>query len=104
MAKSKATKSRKKSNPIVVQPGMTVGNIAAEADDAFLFDCFVKTHQFHELHDLSSPKMIAVGRTGSGKTAILRYIDNADNKATLIDLSDNFMRYVSNSDILRFLH
>ena len=89
---------------MIIRPGMTIGRMAAEADSDFLFECFVETNYYEKLQDIHTPEMIAVGRTGSGKTAILRIIEERHDFCRSLDPFENAMRYVSNSDILRFLH
>jgi Cdc6-like AAA superfamily ATPase len=52
------------------------------------------------------PSAIALlaGRTGSGKTAILKYIRQTAEHTVEIDPIEMSMSYVSNSDALNFLH
>ena len=52
---------------------------------------------------MTSPAMIIAGRTGEGKTAILRHIDTEVEHSLFLDPSEMSMNYVSNSDALRFL-
>lgn len=94
-----------KSNPVVIQPGTTIGNISAEADDEFLFDCFVDHPALDEVRETTSSKMFVSARTGAGKTAIIRMIQRQypSHSSSLIDLPDLSMDYVANSDIIRFL-
>jgi hypothetical protein len=47
--------------------------------------------------------MVIEGRTGSGKTAILRYIAATATNSVTIDPTEMAMSYVTNSDVLRFL-
>lgn len=75
----------------------------AENDDEFLFDCFVNYPPVEECFRMTSPKMIVAGRTGEGKTAILRHIEREAEHSVFIDPSEMSMSYVSNSDTLRFL-
>lgn len=90
-------------NPIVVRPGMTIGSISAESDDEYLFECFVDHPAVTSCQSIKSPGMIVAGRTGSGKTAIIRYIDENAEHATVIEPEAMSLSYVSNSDILRFV-
>jgi hypothetical protein len=48
--------------------------------------------------------MVIDGRTGSGKTAILKFIHSKVEHSVEIDPSEMAMSYVSNSDALNFLH
>lgn len=92
------------SNPIVLRKGMTVGSANAESDDEFLFQCFVNHSAVDECIRIQSPGMIISGRTGAGKTAILRHVNSAYQDTVVeIDPSEMSMNYVSNSDALRFV-
>lgn len=78
-----------------------IGAASAEDDEAFLNDCFVDSGEIEYLTSPRSTKQIVIGRTGSGKSAILWKIQD-DNKQTAITLCpDNLaLTYVSNSDIV----
>jgi len=91
-------------NPIVIRPDTTIGNISAEADDEFLFECFVDHPSLGVARDTHNSKMFVSARTGAGKTAILRMISHQNNEnSSTIDLPGLSMDYVANSDIIRFL-
>jgi hypothetical protein len=66
-------KASKRTNPIILQAGMSIGNNAAEFDDDFLLPCFVHYPPVDLCMKVSSRGMVVDGRTGSGKTAILKY-------------------------------
>ncbi|WP_421522115.1 P-loop ATPase, Sll1717 family [Ochrobactrum quorumnocens] len=93
-----------KSNPIIIRPDTSIGNISAESDDEFLFECFVDHPSYEVANNINNSKMFISARTGGGKTAILRkiYHDNGERSST-IDLTGLSMDYVANSDIIRFL-
>jgi hypothetical protein len=93
-----------KSNPVVIRPDTTIGNISAEADDEFLFECFVDHPALQVAGDTNNSRMFLSARTGAGKTAIIRMLSrqNAERSST-IDLPGLSMDYVANSDIIRFL-
>lgn len=93
----------KKVNPIVLRRGVGIGTGNAESDDEFLFDCFVEYPPVESALRLQSPTMILSGRTGSGKTAILRHLEAVTEHHVSIDPFEMSMGYVSNSDALRFL-
>lgn len=97
------SKATKKFNPVILRRGMTVGSNSAEYDDDFLFDCFVHYPPVDECLRIQSSTMIVSGRTGAGKTAILRYIHNSEEHSVEIDPTEMSMSYVSNSDALQFL-
>lgn len=96
-------KPPKKINPVVLRRGMTIGSANAETDDEYLFSCFIHYGAVDECARLQSPSMIVAGRTGDGKTAILRYIKQNQENSIEIDPSEMAMNYVANSDVLRFV-
>ncbi len=59
---------------IIFKRSMNVGTISAESDKEFLEQCFIETPEYEDLCDFNSKKMIILGRTGSGKTALLNKI------------------------------
>lgn len=66
----------KNKSDIIFKRNMNIGVISAEHDSAFLQTCFIKTPEYEELCDFDNRKMILLGRTGSGKTALLNEIQN----------------------------
>jgi hypothetical protein len=73
-------------------------------DIEFLLPCFVRYPPVEVCLDLGSRGTVIDGRTGSGKTAILKYILSTVEHASEIDPFDMSMSYVSNSDVLSFLY
>ncbi len=96
-------KHSKRTNPIVLKAGMSIGANAAESDDEFLLPCFIHYPPVEQCFSVHSRGMVIDGRTGSGKTAILKYIESQTPQTTTIDPFDMAMSYVSNSDVLNFL-
>jgi hypothetical protein len=77
---------------------------AADAeDDKYLMDCFIDTGDLETLLDCRGPHSIIVGRTGSGKTALLKMLENKAQKVILIPPESLSLSYISNSTILRFI-
>lgn len=91
------------SNPVILRSGTAIGNVSAEADDEFLFDCFVEHPAVDVCSNIRSPGMVLAGRTGSGKTAVLRHIERTAEHSVQIDPTEMSLSYVSNSDTLRFV-
>lgn len=89
-------------NPITFRQGQNIGEPAAEDDDEFLFDTFVENFAFQTLIDVSSPRFLLLGRTGTGKTAILREIERRFDNVIRIDPQELSLQYISNSDIINF--
>jgi hypothetical protein len=97
-------KTSKRTNPIVLKAGMTIGANAAEMDEEFLLPCFIQYPSVDQCLDLNSRGTVIDGRTGSGKTAILKYIASTTDNVAEIDPFEMSMSYVSNSDVLTFLY
>jgi len=96
-------KPGKRTNSVILRAGMSIGTNAAEFDDDFLLPCFVHYPPVEMCVNVQSRGMVLDGRTGSGKTAILKYIVSKKPHVVEIDPSDMSMSYVSNSDALNFL-
>ena len=77
---------------------------AADADDdVYLQECFVDTGDMETLLDCRNPKSIVVGRTGAGKTALLKVVENGTQRAILIPPESLSLSYISNSTVLKFV-
>lgn len=83
------------------RPGIEIGSLSAE-DDKFLFDAFVNKIEYQRLEDVGDPKSIILGRTGSGKSAILRQIENSVDHVTRINPEELSLQFISNSTILTY--
>ena len=79
-----------------------IGSADAESDEDFLRDCFVDTGDLETLRNLRSAPRIIVGRTGSGKSALIRTL--ADQEENVIELrpEDLSLSFLANSSVLRF--
>lgn len=86
-----------------IPSGLSLGMNSAEADDEYLLHCFIKTPAYDDLTNFDSSRMIALGRTGAGKTAILHGIQANFNNIAEIDPINISMEYISNSTILEYL-
>jgi hypothetical protein len=90
-------------NPIIFNSSSRIGKISAEADEEFLFECFVDIAALAELKEVGSPKMLLLGSTGSGKTAIIRKIEKEYDRSNFIQLDEMALDYLGNSDVIQFL-
>jgi hypothetical protein len=79
----------------------SIGSAAAEEDEQFLSTCFVDTGDLTTLVDCRDPKRIILGRTGSGKTALLNRLSE-EKDAILISPESLAFNYLTNSNILQF--
>jgi hypothetical protein len=87
---------------VVFRPGMSVGAMSAEDDEAFLRDCLVETSDISQISDAKTSKCVALGRTGVGKSALLWKLENSERNVRRINPESLSLNYISNSDILRF--
>ncbi len=79
-----------------------IGAAGAE-DDEFLSKCFVDTGYLSLLEDLKDHRQIVLGRTGSGKSALLlMFAENKKDHVITISPEELALTYVSNSTILSF--
>lgn len=81
-----------------------IGTADAETDDKYLFDCFVDTGDLGVLRDTKNPKRIILGRTGAGKSALIRQLKDAEEHVIEIKPEDLSLNYIANSDILMYLN
>jgi hypothetical protein len=96
-------KIKERANPTLLQDGMEIGTGSAETDDEFLFECFIRYPPVETCLEINNHGMVLVGRTGAGKTAILRYIKSQADHSVSIDPAEIAMSYIYNSDCLTFL-
>lgn len=69
---------------------------------ASYFDCFVDQGDLDLLKDPSSPQRLVIGRTGSGKTALLRMVEAECQNVIRLAPEDLSLGYLSNSGVIRF--
>ena len=80
-----------------------IGDVDAEFDP-FLEDCFVDTGDYSNLKDLKHNKIIILGRTGQGKSALLvRLESEMPDRVIRIEPSSLALSYITNSQILNYL-
>jgi hypothetical protein len=80
-----------------------IGAASAEDDADFLRTCFVNTGEIDQLKDMDDNRILILGRTGSGKSALLhRLTDELSHKAITLSPEELALTYVSNSNILNF--
>lgn len=91
-------------NPIVIQKGLRLGELDAEADTDLLGACFVDNGQLSDLLNLNSPQSVVLGRTGSGKSAMLFQIQAQSEKSALLDPNDISISFLEHSNIIQFFN
>lgn len=81
-----------------------IGALDAQQDGIFLPHCFVDIGDLNVLRDCQDPRRVIVGRTGSGKTALVRQIVDTAQRVSVLQPEQLALNYISNSTILRFVH
>jgi hypothetical protein len=79
-----------------------IGEAAAEMDDEFLFQSFHDVGDYAVLKNTRAPARIVVGRTGSGKTALLRMLKREQENVIEIDPENLSLNYLSNNEVIKF--
>ena len=79
---------------------MDIGSIDAETDEKYLNQAFVDLGWLDRIRDTTDPKCILVGRTGTGKTALLLRLESVSQRVIRIRPEALSLQYLSNSTIL----
>lgn len=80
-----------------------IGAADAEDDKVFLENCFVDKGDLEILRNCSDPRTVVLGRTGTGKTALLLKLAELEERTINIKPESLSLSYVSNSTIITFL-
>src|ERR1039458_8757804 len=97
------TKKRGAKETFRFKPGFSFGGIAAETD-ALLESCFIPTGCYESINDMHSPRSAIIGRSGTGKTAILEQLDR-ENPGNIIRIDPEALafQFLGKSDMIRAL-
>jgi len=80
----------------------SIGAPDAESDDEFLHDCFVDVGDLQALRDCTNLKRIVVGRTGAGKSALLKRLQGQADNVISLSPTDLSLNYLANSEVIAF--
>jgi hypothetical protein len=80
-----------------------IGTEGAEEDDDYLFNCFLDTGDLAILRDTRDPRRIILGRTGAGKTALIRLLVQQESHVICIEPHELALQYLAGSTIIRHL-
>lgn len=95
--------SRSLPAPFRFKSTYSIGAVAAEDDTDFLNSCFVDTGALSPLEDVADRRLIVLGRTGAGKSALLARLEHRNPGRTIrISPEHLALTFVSNSTILTF--
>lgn len=91
------------SNKIQIKKNTGIGESCAEDDERYLQSCFIEKHEIENVLSFENNSSIILGRTGTGKTAIINQIKNDSQYYTrALDPEALFFQYVSNSKTFDF--
>ena len=80
-----------------------IGSPDAETDE-YVLNAFINIDNLDEILDSKNQKSILLGRTGSGKSAIIKYIKSTQENVCSIEPEAMSLRFLSNSTILRYFN
>ena len=86
----------------VFRSNQIIGAAAAEMDDHFLSLCFINTGDIDIIRNLDDPRFILIGRTGAGKSALIRKLPDYEDHIIKLHPESLSLTYISNSNVLRF--
>jgi hypothetical protein len=81
----------------------SIGSPDAQQDTEFLGNCFVDTGLLKVLRDCSDSRRVIVGRTGSGKTALIQRLLDTTQNVIVLPPEQLAIGYIANSNILQFV-
>jgi hypothetical protein len=97
-------KTQRKPSNYVIGPQSRIGMADAQNDAVFLQSCFVDSGLFADVMRFDSPRFIILGRTGSGKTALIqRLLNDRPNNTVVLDPQQLALSFIENSNIVNWL-
>jgi len=86
---------------IIIHRHMNIGTGAAESED-YLTESFYETDEYKKLLDFENKQTILLGRTGSGKTALIKMLHANKNISSIEINPDNFViQYIRNNSFIQ---
>ena len=79
-----------------------IGSPEAESDEDYLAECFIDTGDLEVLRDFKDTKRIIVGRTGAGKSALIRTLVAHEDNVIELKPENLSLSFLANSEVLRF--
>lgn len=79
----------------------TVGSPDAESDAHFT-KVFIEHGELEVLKDTENPRCVIIGRTGSGKSALIRRLEDSTSNLKRIQPESMSIRYLTNSNVLEY--
>lgn len=91
-----------KTDEQIIWKNFSIGAPDAEADRDLLNDCFVDSGCLDLIRDTEKHSSIVLGRTGSGKSAILLRLQSLESHVTALNPLELAFRFIENSTIIQF--
>jgi hypothetical protein len=88
-------------NTVVIKKYTSVGEPDAESDNQ-LEKVFMEREELDVLTDVNSSKSVIIGRTGSGKSALIRRMEEECENVFHINPESISVKYISNSTIINY--
>lgn len=79
-----------------------IGTADAEFDDRFIDQCYVDSGYLEVLRDCRDSKRIIVGRTGAGKSALIRRLNALESNVISLAPENLALNFLANSEVIRF--
>lgn len=98
----KAAQNLPMATRFIFRRNLDIGSLEAETD-AFLLETFTDKGDIGVLRDTQNAHCIVVGRTGSGKSALLTYLADKEEYVVRVNPEAMSLKYLSNSDIIQYL-
>lgn len=92
----------KQKNQFIFKKHTNIGAADAIEDMEFLNHSFVDRGELNILKDNVKPQCVILGRTGTGKTALLEHLANTEEHVISIDPENLAITHISNNEILKF--
>lgn len=90
------------SNGFIFRSTQSIGAAAAEQDSQFLTECFIDKGILSILRDCGDHRCLLVGRTGSGKSALIGTLGEQEEHTIAIEPDSLSLSYIANSNVIRF--
>jgi hypothetical protein len=98
----KKSSNSKQQSKFKFNKNLSIGAPDAESDHA-LDKVFIENGELDVLRDINSSKCIIVGRTGAGKSALIKQLEESLTKVKRIEPESMSIKYLSNSTIINYL-